>query len=357
LKPERSLLVLTRYGALGSSSRLRMLQYLPALSEAGLRAKVSPFFEDVYLRALYGDGQRRRRDIFDAYLRRSRVLGKAREFDLVWIEKELFPFLPGPFEARLSRLGVPYVVDYDDATFHRYDLHGSALVRRLLGRKLVPLIRSARLVTAGNAYLANYARRSGGKSVEVVPTVVDLDRYPVAPDTEGSEYRIGWIGSPSTTVLLSRVRRPLERLASERPVRLVTIGAGRLPEIDVPSEQHPWTEETEAALLSGVHVGIMPLDDEPWQRGKCGYKLIQYMACGKPVVASPVGMNKEIVTRDVGCLALGDEQWYMALLQLGRDPRLRARMGRAGRADVERTYSLQVQAPRVARLLAAVAGL
>jgi hypothetical protein len=101
----------------------------------------------------------------------------------------------------------------------------------------------------------------------------------------------------------------------------------------------------------------MPLDDEPWQRGKCGYKLIQYMACGKPVVASPVGMNKEIVTRDVGCLALGDEQWYMALLQLGRDPRLRARMGRAGRADVERTYSLQVQAPRVARLLAAVAGL
>ena len=352
----KSLLVLTRYGPLGSSSRLRMLQYLPALEAEGFRVRVSSFFEDAYLRALYGDGQRRRRDVLDAYRRRSRVLAEAGVYDLVWIEKELFPFLPGPFESRLSRLGVPYVVDYDDATFHRYDLHPSRLVRRLLGRKLVPLIRSARLVTAGNAYLAHYASHAGARSVEVVPTVVDLDRYPVAPAPEGSEYRIGWIGSPSTTVLLSRVRRPLERLARERPVRLVTIGAGPLPEIDVPSEQHPWAEETEAALLGGIHVGIMPLDDEPWQRGKCGYKLIQYMACGKPVVASPVGVNNEIVRTDVGYLAAGDEQWYQSLRRLGQDPGLRARMGRAGRADVERTYALQVQAPRVVRLLAAAGG-
>jgi glycosyltransferase involved in cell wall biosynthesis len=186
-----------------------------------------------------------------------------------------------------------------------------------------------------------------------VPTVVDISRYGVAEEPESKEIRVGWIGSPSTAVLLSLVREPLERLARERPLRLVTIGGGHLPQIEVPKEEHAWSEEREVPLLAGIHVGIMPLQDEPWQRGKCGYKLIQYMACAKPVVASPVGINTDIVTERVGYLAADAAQWYTALRELAEDAALRNRVGRAGRLAVEERYSLQAVAPRLAGLLRA----
>jgi glycosyltransferase involved in cell wall biosynthesis len=347
------LLALTRYSRLGASSRVRMLQFLPSLEAAGFRVAVSPFFDDEYLRALYSQGARRRRHIAAAYLRRLRALLSARRYDLIWVEKELFPFLPGPFEAWLRRAGVPYVVDYDDATFHTYDLHPSGLVRRTLGNKLRPLLSAARMITVGNSYLADYAKGAGARNVQVVPTVVDISRYGVAEEPESKEIRVGWIGSPSTAVLLSLVREPLERLARERPLRLVTIGGGHLPQIEVPKEEHAWSEEREVPLLAGIHVGIMPLQDEPWQRGKCGYKLIQYMACAKPVVASPVGVNTDIVTERVGYLAADAAQWYTALRELAEDAALRNRLGRAGRLAVEERYSLQAVAPRLAGLLRA----
>ena len=170
-----------------------------------------------------------------------------------------------------------------------------------------------------------------------------------------NEFRVGWIGSPSTAVLLSLVREPLERLAREQPLRLVTIGARSLPKIDVPTEEHPWSEETEVSLLASIHVGIMPLQDEPWQRGKCGYKLIQYMACGKPVVASPVGVNCEIVTEEVGYLAEDPQEWYAALRRLADDDARRGRLGRAGRLVVEVKYSVPAVAPLLTELLAAAA--
>jgi glycosyltransferase involved in cell wall biosynthesis len=348
----RRLLLLTRYGPTGASSRLRMLQFIPILRAAGFVTTVRPFFDDAYLRALYGNGRRRYRDVAAAYLRRAGVLLGKRTSDLIWIEKEVFPFLPGLLEALLGN--TPYVVDFDDATFHTYDLHRSAAVRRWLGRKLVPLLTRARAVTAGNAYLAGYAERVGARTVHRVATVVDLDRYPM--DISGhdtTEFRIGWIGSPSTSALLKLMRAPLERLARELPVRLVTIGAGRAPDIDVPAEVHPWSLETEARLLMSTHAGIMPLQDEPWQRGKCGYKLIQYMACGKPVVASPVGVNSEIVTEDVGFLAATDDEWYQSLRRLATDRALGGRLGRAGRSAVEEKYSLQAVGPQVGALLTA----
>jgi glycosyltransferase involved in cell wall biosynthesis len=346
------LLLLTRYGPMGASSRLRMLQFVPLLEAAGFEPTVRPFFDDAYLRALYGNGRRRHRDVAAAYLRRAGVLLEKSAYDLIWIEKEVFPFLPSAFETLLG--STPYVVDCDDATFHTYDLHRSAVVRRLLGRKLVPLLAGARAVTAGNAYLAGYAERVGARTVHRVPTVVDLDRYPLAIHAQdAAEFRIGWIGSPSTSVLLKLVRRPLERLAREMPVRLVTIAASRAPEIEVPVETHAWSLETEASLLASTHAGIMPLQDEPWQRGKCGYKLIQYMACAKPVVASPVGVNAEIVTEDVGFLATADDEWYLALRRLAKDRALGARLGRAGRSAVEERYSLQAVGPRVVALLTA----
>lgn len=351
------LLLLTRHGTLGSSSRLRLMAYQPWLERAGFQVEVSPFFDDAYLHRLYADGRAHGGDVLGAFGRRLRVLFRLRRYRLLWIEKELFPFLPGNVDGLLPRLGVPYVLDYDDATFHRYDLHRSRLVRTLLGRRLLPLLRGATLVTAGNAYLADYARGAGAVDVRELPTVLDSNRYSVADEPAGEELRIGWIGSPSTAHYLGLVLDALRRLARERPLRLVVIGARELPPTDVPLELHDWSIDTESALLGSVHIGIMPLAEGPWERGKCGYKLVQYMACGKPVIASPVGVNVDIVTPARGFLAADSRQWLAALRALAADAALRRRMGAAGRACVEADYSLQTWGPRVATLLAEAASI
>jgi len=271
---------------------------------------------------------------------------------VLWIEYELLPWLPAWAEGLLGGFGLPYLVDYDDAVFHRYDLHRSGLVRTILGKKIDAIMRKATLVTVGNDYLADRAHRAGAKRVEHLPTVVDLKRYHTAPGTGNSVYTIGWIGSPTTAPYLRLVRPALAEVCGKHGGRLVVVGGPPEMALDgVLTIGRPWSEETEVAEVQRFDVGILPLPDEPWERGKCGYKLIQYMACGRPVVASPVGVNRQIVEQGTnGFLASTISEWIKALGAL-RDSPLRERMGRAGRAKVERNFSVQVTAPRLAALL------
>lgn len=334
-----------------------MYQYIPALEAAGFEITVSPLFSDSYVDSLYATGSRPRLEIFLGYLRRLKILLQAKQFDVVWVEKELFPYLPSMFEHILAALKVPYVVDYDDAVFHSYDQHRLPWVRALLSERLTPLISRAYAVTAGNTYLADYARRHGARRVEIIPTVVDLHRYHVLPEPDDAVLRIGWVGSASTVKYLDQLREPLRQLALHGDVCLVTIGAPPLRSFVVALEQHPWSADTEAALLATIHVGVMPLPDTPWERGKCGYKLIQYMACGRPLVASPVGINSEIVDDSVGFLAEDHDAWIAALSRLRTQPKLRRSQGAAGRKKIESLYSLQAVAPGISRLLEEAAGM
>lgn len=186
-------------------------KYLPRLAAAGIDVTWAPLLDDAYLEALYGAGRRPWPQVARAYLARlGRLLG-ARDFDLLWIEKELFPMLPATVERLLAATGAPYVVDYDDALFHNYDLHRSALVRRLLGHKIDRVMAGARLVIAGNDYLAARAVQAGARWIEQLPTVIDLDRYPAVPDAAPDPARpftIGWIGSPQTAEYLAAVAEP-----------------------------------------------------------------------------------------------------------------------------------------------------
>ncbi|PXX42800.1 glycosyltransferase family 4 protein [Aquitalea magnusonii] len=348
---KRKLLVLSRYGEKGASSRLRFFQYITALQAAGFEVTVSPFFDDDYLEALYVTGRRSGADIVLAYFKRMLMLLKARDYSAVWVEKETLPFLPGIFEAWLSFMKVPYIIDYDDAIFHNYDQHRSLWVRTLLGTKLDVLLGAARCVTVGNSYLEQYAIQHGAKIVECFPTVVDIKRYPVLPPVASSELRIGWIGTPSTSKYLEIIRPVLESLSKKINIKLVTIGAPDLGHYQCPLEQHPWSADTEGLLLSSVHVGVMPLFDDMWERGKCGYKLIQYMACGRPVIASPIGVNVDIVNPDVGFLAKTEDDWHAAFEVLMADAALRDQMGINARKLVETQYSLQVIASRLVTLL------
>jgi len=280
----------------------------------------------------------------------------ADQFDAVWLEYELFPWLPAWGEALLKTLRVPYVVDYDDAVFHRYDLHSHALVRGVLGKKIDRVMRMATAVTVGNAYLAERAHKAGATHIEYLPTAVDLDRYLVTPRADTSTYRIGWIGSPITARYLDLVRPALIEACRMGHGELAVIGGGEGIPQGIPVESRAWREDTEVAEIQRCDVGIMPLPDEPPERGKCGYKLIQYMACGLPVIASPVGANRQIVEHGInGFLASTVPDWISALTRFRHDHALRTRMGRAGRAKVEKEYSIQVTGPRLATLINSVA--
>lgn len=353
-----SVLFLTKYARNGASSRYRFFQYLPWLEQAGFECQVQPLFDEAYLVHRYQSGRGHVGDILRAFLRRFVTLTTARRFDLVVLEYEFLPYFPALPERLLGWLGVPYVADYDDALFHRYDQHRSGWVRRLLSDKIAQVMRGAHLVTAGNAYLADYARRAGAVRVETIPTVIDLERYPPSHTEPALDtpFTIGWIGSPTTAKYLQAIVPALAEVCANGKGRVRLIGSGPVDLPGVPVEVLPWDEATEVDRLTQFDVGIMPLPDEPWERGKCGFKLIQYMACGLPVVASPVGVNHEIVEQGVnGYLAETPAEWIQALNALSLDYDLRQRMGLAGRKKVEQNYSLQVTGPRLAALFKAVA--
>jgi glycosyltransferase involved in cell wall biosynthesis len=277
---------------------------------------------------------------------------RERGVDGMWLQYELFPYAPTFFETFALPRDIPLILDYDDAIFHQYDQHKSPLVRALLGDKLKPLLRRADLAICGNGYLQAYAGEHCRRT-EIVPTVVDTDAYGPGPKPRPERpVTVGWIGSPSTWTFVKPLLPLLADAAHRHDLSVRAVGAGPQKEIPPRFSFLPWTEAEEIALIQGMDIGIMPLPDEPWARGKCGYKLIQYMACGLPVIASPVGVNSAIVDHgENGFLASTPQEWAEAISVLAGDFELRQAMGAAGRRKIERAYSLAVHGPRLASML------
>jgi glycosyltransferase involved in cell wall biosynthesis len=350
-------LLLSRYGLLGASSRVRSYQYLDFLRTQGIDVIVASLLSDDYLRRLYAGQPRPWRAIWKSYLHRLHSLLYSRHYHLLWIEYELFPWLPAWIERLLSYASIPYVVDYDDAVFHRYDLHPSRIIRALLSRKIDRVMSLATLVIVGNDYLAERARLAGARRVENLPTVVDLTRYPLKVEQRNSTFSIGWIGSPTTAPYLRLVQPALAEIGRRRRVRLVLVGSPYAELNGVPIEVRHWSTDSEAKAIQDFDVGIMPLPDNAWARGKCGYKLIQYMASARPPIASPVGINRLLIAHGTnGFLATSETDWVDSLTFLCDHPEERHRMGQVGRRMVEERYCLEVTGPRLAALLREAAG-
>lgn len=349
-------ILFSKYSRMGASSRLRSMQYLPLLAEHGIDVEVCELFPDAYLQARYGGSAfSAKKHVWKYYWRRAVQLLRASPRSVLWIEAELFPYLPYWLESMLRRSAAPFVAEYDDALFHNYDLSSSALIRRVLGKKIDRVMQHAACVIAGNGYLAARATQASAQRIELIPTVVDHRRYAKVVHGKREQTVIGWIGSPATQKYLFDIRHALAQVCAKHDARLLLVGANTqiVDELaGIPVERVAWSEDTEAATIARMDIGIMPLVDGPWERGKCGYKLIQYMACGLPVVASPVGVNADIVRQgESGYLAADDTAWEDAMQRLVEDPFLRQRMGGAGRERVEREYSLAAQAPRLAAVL------
>lgn len=343
---------LALYGPLAASTRYRLGQYVPGLADYGIDLQIRHLLGDVYLRRTFGGKSKPWLAMVQAGWERLRDLRGQGGYDAMMLHCELFPLMPAWVERSLLRR--PYVYDFDDAFYLKYRSGRLGRLHGVLGDKFDSVMQSAAAVTAGNRVLQGYAREHNPRTM-FLPTVVDTIRYVPERRDRGRELVIGWIGSPSTAPYLSELVAPLSVLGKEGPVRLVVIG-GRAPLIPgIAVEELAWSEANEISLINSFDIGVMPLPDDAWARGKCAFKLIQYMACGIPVVASPVGANVEVVGTECGLLAATEIQWLEAFHLLRDQPRRAAEMGGAGRERVERDYSLRRNLPVLAEVISTAA--
>jgi glycosyltransferase involved in cell wall biosynthesis len=342
----------------GAGCRFRIAQFIPYLESAGFEVTLDSLFTPAFFRIVYKPGHYVRKAMTFAALslKRLDVLRDASRFDLILVYREAFPIGPPLLERWLARRGMPPIVyDFDDAIFLPNVSDANRSIVALKWASKVPkIVALSTRVIAGNDFLAGFARRYNS-SVVTIPTCVDTDKF--RPRTDGggghAPLIVGWIGSPTTASYLSMLTAVFRNVHDATPFQLKVSGAAsELVFEGVPVSNVPWSLADEVSLFNTCDVGVYPLTDDEWSNGKCGFKAIQFMACGVPVVASAVGVNREIIEDGVnGFLATGADEWESKLGRLLTDRSLRARFAEAGRRTVEERYSLRLNAPKVAAVL------
>lgn len=336
------ILGLALYGPMAATTRYRLGQYIPDLARHGIDLQINHLLRNEYLRRRFSKKSIPWISLLRAGWTRISELRGQKDFDAIILHCELFPLMPAWMEQFF--LTRPYIYDFDDAFYLKYQSGRLGIMRPVLGRKFDAVMENAAAITAGNNVLAEYARKIN-PNTHPLPTVVDTERYVPTTCSPSSVFTVGWIGSPSTAPYLNELVDPLCLLGRECHVRLVVIG-GKAPSIpDVTVVEVQWSEQTEISMINTFDVGVMPLPNNNWTKGKCAFKLIQYMACGIPVIASRVGANIDVVQPDCGFLATGTQAWLDALRFLRDQPGRRQQMGEAGRARVEQNYSLRRNLP------------
>lgn len=340
----------------GASGRQRILQYVPWLARAGFTSTVRPFMSPALYHCLYQSGHVTAKVgmTVAALLRRLGDLVRASRADIVFIHREALPVGTALLERIIRGICPKVIFDFDDAIYLNHASRANAWMRFLRdGRKTDAIIRLSDHVIVGNRMLEAYVKRHHSR-VSVLPTPVDTDRYtPRTIPSPPARIVLGWIGSHTTAVYLSVLQEALTAISRRYPhVEVQIVGAGRSPLMLPNLHVVPWQLDRELEELRQFDVGLMPMLDDAWARGKCGFKALLYMSVGIPIVASPVGVNREIVREGInGFLASSPQAWAARLSQLIEDPALRVRLGQAGRSIVEAEYSVGVTAPRFVQIL------
>jgi glycosyltransferase involved in cell wall biosynthesis len=335
--------------------RFRIEQWEPLLRERGVEITYAPFETEDLHSLLYTSGNLTRKvaHVSGAFSKRLSMLRSVRDFDVVYVFREAALLGPAIVERRIYRSGVPMLFDFDDAVFVSYRSPSNGYLSYLkFAGKTGTICRLATHVTVGNPYLAEYVRRFNS-NVTIVPTTIDTRKYIVRRNTGTSdEPVICWTGSYSTVQHLDTLRGALQKLAQRTPFRLRVIGTPRYELEGVNVEALPWRAESEIEDLRPADIGIMPLPNDAWSKGKCGLKALQFMALGIPTVCSPVGVNTDIIQNNInGIIAETEDEWVAALSRLIDSRELRLKLGDAGRSTVETKYSAQAQAPRFHQVL------
>jgi glycosyltransferase involved in cell wall biosynthesis len=331
--------------------RFRIEQWEPILRENGVEITYAPFDTAELRSVLYSGGNilAKAKGVLSSMKSRSSELNGLQNFDLVYVFREAALLGPPWFERKIARSRVPMIFDFDDAVFFSYKSPSNGYLSYLkFPAKTAEVCRLSAHVMAGNEFLAEYALKNN-ENVTIVPTTIDTDKYELVERTGHPEsVTIGWSGSFSTIQHLDTIRDVLQGLATTERFKLRVIGT---PEYEIPGvdvEAIQWGSETELEDLRRIDIGLMPLPNDNWSKGKCGLKALQYMSLGIPTICSPVGVNSKIISDGAnGFLAATKEEWIEKIKRLIHSPELRRKLGNAGRETVEREYSAKVVAPKV----------
>lgn len=331
--------------------RFRIEQWEPILRGQGVDITYAPFETERLRSILYKGGNILGKvgGVLSSMNRRMSELKSLGEFDLVYVFREAALLGPPWLERKIAGSGVPMIFDFDDAVFFSYKSPSNGYLSYLkFPTKIAEICRLSKYVMAGNEFLAEYARESN-KNVTIVPTTIDTDKYKFVEGVGGAEtVTIGWSGSFSTIQHLDTIRDILQELARTEKFCLRVIGTPIYKISGVDTEATQWRSETELDDLRHIDIGLMPLPDDNWSKGKCGLKALQYMALGIPTICSPVGVNSTIIRDGENGFLAGDRaEWIGKIKQLIHSAELRRKLGKAGRLTVEREYSAKTIAPRV----------
>lgn len=351
----KKILAITPYPNLSADTRYRITQFIPHLEQAGWAVDLRPMMDD-RLFAIYNHEGKTVEKITRTFQRSGlRVIDclKAHNYDLILLHKEAYPFGPPVLENLIHRLQPRIIYDMDDAFWS----HPPQL--RQIGRflrdpqRIDKIISLSSHVLAGNPYLADYALQFNSH-VSIFPTVLNTERYTLRHEVDDGRVTIGWVGRWSSSPYLDQLIPVFKKLLDEYPAvnfRFVGADPAGLP-ANERMEFVPWQLQNEIIDIRSFDIGIMPLPNDVYSLGKCGFKLLQYMALGIPAVASPIGVNKDIIQDGInGFLATTETEWFDSLSILIKDIRLRKEIGLKARQTVKERYAVEVQVPILLNIL------
>jgi len=339
----------------GPSSRFRIYQYLPILRNSGIQGDVFSFLESREYKHIFNDYKKTGKLFvyLRGVIRRWKQLRQIRYYDTVFVQKYVCPF-GMYFERMVTNKKKLIVYDFDDADFLKHDSavnSWSALLRS--PAKTAKMIQRSHLIIAGNSYLAGFAKKYND-NVHIIPTSIDTEKYrPKQRASKSDLVVIGWIGSSASSRYLSLLDGVFTYIINRyRNIKIMIVGS---KDYEVPDSRiilKPWTLESELSSLHSIDIGLMPLTNDDYAKGKCGFKALQYMAVGTPAVVSAVGVNQEIVRDGTnGFVARNSREWVEKIGTLIENAELRKRMGLAARKTVEKKYSVKENAAKLVSVL------
>jgi glycosyltransferase involved in cell wall biosynthesis len=342
----KRIIYFTKYTEAGPSSRYRSYQYKKYLENNGFEIVINPLFPSKYIADLYGKGKKNIWILIPQYIKRFFQVLFLKNYDILFIEYELFPYIPFFFEkiALLNKKNI--VLDYDDATFHTYDKSGSKLIKVLCGSKIYQLVQLSSLTITGSPYLSKVLSKYSANVVEI-PTSISFKKYQNTKSLTSTNdvFIIGWVGSKNTSVNVLPLKSVFIQLQQKYNIKLHLIGFDKklLPLLEgVHYESIVWEASTEVETISKFDVGIMPLENNFFNQGKCGFKLIQYMACGIPTISTPLEANIKINRNNGNLFATSTEEWFVAFENvINNKDWFKLNVGEKNRQIVENEYCIE----------------
>lgn len=351
------LLFFPKYTEKGASSRYRIYQYIEYFKR--YKCEVYPFFDNNYVPAQKLKNLKGLWYLFKSYIKRLYAMACIKKEDIVILQYEFtqFLFFNSPF---FSFFKIKYIVDFDDAVFHNYDQHSNKLVRYFFKNKISKVISHAHSVITGSPYLTAYASKYNNRVVEI-PTSIDMQRY-IVDDGEKSnkKFVIGWIGSSTTSLHLKCVVDAFRQMLKNKiefEIRL--IGYDKKEGINfegLPVKYIDWDDNTEINELNKFDVGIMPLIDFPFARGKCAFKLIQYMALAKPTISSRFEANLKVDRNKENLFADTTQEWLQCIQKIINDRELYKKIGLRNRSVIMKEYAIQSNAEKYLKIIKSIDG-